>query len=59
MGLTSLALDAEMPLVRKDSYMVPLTKHLWAIYTPSTKVDGALFIGDREEMEDRLAEAHN
>ena len=56
MGLTKLALDAEMPLVREDSYIAVLTPGLYAIFTPSTKVAGALFIGTRKEMKERLAE---
>lgn len=48
--LTVMALDAIMPLLRRDSRVVQLVGELWGIRTPSTGTSAILFMGTREEI---------
>jgi hypothetical protein len=55
-GLTREAWDAPLPLIRADSFAAPLTTSLWGIWTPSTGVETALFVGTRTEVMGTLSE---
>lgn len=48
--LTKMALDAMLPLLRRDSRVVQLMSDLWGIRTPSTGTNAILFMGTREEI---------
>jgi hypothetical protein len=54
--LTPEAWDAPLPLIRADSYAGELVPDLWAIWTPSTGVPRALFVGTRSEVTGTLSE---
>ena len=49
MRTTYMALDAEMPLIRPDSYAFEFVPGLWNVHTPSTGTKAALFM--EEDME--------
>lgn len=49
MQLTRMAYDAEMPLVRPDTYAIAMAGELWGIFTPSTTVLGCLSMGTEAE----------
>ena len=55
--LTASGWDATLPLIRADSWAAPLAgPHHWAIWTPSTGVERALFVGTRSEVAGTLSE---
>jgi hypothetical protein len=55
--LTPAAWDAELPVIRADSFAQPIVKakNLWAIFTPSLTT-GALFVGTEEQVKGTLSE---
>lgn len=55
--LTPSAWDATMPLIRADSWAAPVAgPSFWAIWTPSTGCERALFVGTRSEVLGTLSE---
>lgn len=48
--LTKMALDAIMPLLRRDSRVEQVFGDMWGIRTPSTGTNAILFMGSKEEI---------
>lgn len=54
--LTPSGWNATLPLIRADSWAAELVAGTWAIWTPSTGDDRALFVGTRAEVTGTLSE---